>query len=56
MKMRGTREELQTALEDLVRRGVVEEIRDPNGETRFSFPDAETGRRLLRESRKGGSQ
>ena len=46
-------EQMRAALEGLVESGVVETVRDANtGEVRYSFPDKETGLRLLDESRR----
>ena len=45
--------QLRAAVDDLVRRGVVELLIDADGQTRYCFPDAETGKRLLDESRRG---
>lgn len=41
---------LRVAVEDLVRRGVITPGRNEQGEITYTFPDVETGRRLLRES------
>jgi hypothetical protein len=49
-----SQEQLREALDDLVRRGIVELVRDPEGVERYCFPDRETGERLLRESLQGG--
>jgi hypothetical protein len=46
--------EIREAVDDLVRRGVVDRIVDDKGVERFAFPDRETGDRLLKESREGG--
>lgn len=52
--MSASQEDIRSALDDLVRRGVIERFIDPEGVERFAFPDPETGARPLRESRGGG--
>lgn len=49
-----TRAQIRLAVDDLVRRGVVTRIVGADGIARYEFPAAETGLRLLRESRRGG--
>lgn len=49
-----TAAEIREAVDDLVRRGVIERVIDREGVERYQFPDLETGQRLLRESRRGG--
>ena len=46
----------QAALDDLERRGVICVSYNKDGEKLYQFPDAETGRRLLRESHRARGQ